>query len=154
MNWFVHGVNGAVVQKRVGEQKQELIHVQTVMNKLKHATSCHRVPDLVNQDTIFFIEGYSYGAIFTLRLSILTLNSQCKESPKYVNILLRTSIRVTWIHSFLVLVMDNYNTTDNPLSPPLLIDFQGRNLLHPNIWNIVRWSIQIFGYFPARFIYC
>ena len=45
----LHGANGVAVRKPVGEQKQELINVQTVMNKLDHVTSFHRVPDLVNK---------------------------------------------------------------------------------------------------------
>ena len=55
MNWCVlHGANGVAVHKPVGEQKQELIHVQAVMNKLKHATSFHPVQDLVNKNAIIF----------------------------------------------------------------------------------------------------
>ena len=54
MIWFVHGANGVVVQKHVGESKQELIDVRTVMNKLRDATSFHLVPDLVNKHNIIF----------------------------------------------------------------------------------------------------
>ena len=49
MNRFVLGPNGAVVQKPAGELKQELINVQTVMNKSNRATSFHLVPDPVNK---------------------------------------------------------------------------------------------------------
>ena len=49
MSWFVHGANGVVVQKHVGELKQELIDVRTVMSKLRDVTSFHLVPDLVTK---------------------------------------------------------------------------------------------------------
>ena len=52
---FPHGANGANVQKNVGEPKLELIRVR-VMNKLKSVTSFQPVPDLVNKDSIFFIQ--------------------------------------------------------------------------------------------------
>ena len=50
----LHGVNGVAVRKPVGELKLELIDVQTVMNKLKDATSFRLVPDLVNKHNIIF----------------------------------------------------------------------------------------------------
>ena len=55
MSWFVHGANGAVVQKHVGESKKGSKNVLTVMNKLKHAISIHPVPDLVNNGIIIFV---------------------------------------------------------------------------------------------------
>lgn len=33
-----------------------------------------------------------FGALFGLSLSIVILNSQCKEGAKYINVYLRTSI--------------------------------------------------------------
>ena len=54
MSWFVHGANGAVVQKHVGESKQELVDVRIVKNKLRDVTSFHLVPDLVNKHNIIF----------------------------------------------------------------------------------------------------
>ena len=48
----LHGVNGAVVQKPVGEPNQEPIDVQAVTIKSKHATSFHRVQDQVNKHNI------------------------------------------------------------------------------------------------------
>ena len=47
-------MNGIAVRKLVGESKQELIDVQTVMSKLKDVTSFHLVPDLVNKHNIIF----------------------------------------------------------------------------------------------------
>ena len=48
----LHGANGVAVRKPVGEPKQELIDVQTLMSKSNRATSFHPVPDLVNKQSI------------------------------------------------------------------------------------------------------
>ena len=48
----LHGANGVAVRKPVGEPKQELIDVQTVMSNSNHVTSFHHVPDLVNKYNI------------------------------------------------------------------------------------------------------
>ena len=95
----LHGVNGVAVLKPAGESKQELIDVQTVMNKLKNVTSgegdsrFHLVP-VVNEHHIILDE---------------------KDSE----------ILFPGLIIILVLVMDTYNSTTHLQSPPLLMDFRG-----------------------------
>ena len=43
--------------------------------------------------------------------------------------------------------MDTYNSTDYPLSPPLLMDFQGMILASFIIHSTVIYSSDTFGYF-------